>query len=270
VALPVAMDATPFVFALQQGHGPTVLASSIAVVGAETVIPDMMGDDLLADRQLAAGEQDRRSVGDAYARHLETADLLAVCGTADARSRALLDHLVGGATLRHDLQDLDSAVFHRRRPREWANLGDLRGAAPTGTPDTAGVWTLDLSTWKPLHPFRLQQELEGLGAGALRGRGYFWLPTRPQMQCAWDGAGGQLSIGELDRWSGPPRTRLVITGVDNDRRYVRRAFARAVMTDAELAGGLARWQNRDDGLDLWLGPREDDCGSVAALLAEDD
>jgi Cobalamin synthesis protein cobW C-terminal domain len=84
----------------------------------------------------------------------------------------------------------------------------------------------------------------------------FWLPTRPQMVGAWDGAGGQLSIDGIGAWSGSERrTRLVITGVDHDPTPVREAFERALLSDVELGRGLTWWLGREDGFDPWLGER---------------
>lgn len=272
VELPVSMDPVAICFGLQEDpDGPAVLSASMAVLDAATLHEDLLGDDLLAERALAFGEHDRRSVGEALARQIETADLIAICGRPTDRERALLDHVVGVIPVRTELHSLDAdALFARRRGHELARLGDLRLSAATGAPDAAGVWTLDLASWRPMHPQRLQDRLETLGSGPVRGRGWFWLPTRPDLQCAWDGAGGQLSIGELDRWDGAPNTRLVLTGVDHDPEPLRRAFAESLLTDAELAAGLDSWRDRDDGLDLWLGPREDHCGSAFDLLAEDD
>jgi G3E family GTPase len=271
VGLPVTMDPVPICFDLQREDGPVSLAASLGVLDANTLPEDLFGTDLLADRNSALGEYDRRSVGEALARQIETVDLLLLAERPDAHANALLDHVVGPVPSRCDLFDLDAAsAFARRRPAELTRRGDLRIAAGTGAPNAHGVWTLDLTSWKPFHPQRLQDRLARLGGGRLRGRGYFWLPTRPQLQCAWDGAGGQLSIGELDRWDTPPSTRLVITGTDSDPRAVRRAFERSLLTDAELAAGLALWSEREDGLDLWLGPREEHCDESVDLLAEED
>jgi G3E family GTPase len=119
--------------------------------------------------------------------------------------------------------------------------------------DADGVWTLDLRSWRPLHPERLRHRIGDLGGGARRSRGRFWLPTRPSTTCCWDGAGGQLSIGSVGPWLGnQPSTRLVVTGIDDPSR-VEAAFDEVLLSDAELAKGLSRWQGTDDGFDPWLG-----------------
>lgn len=269
--LPVTMDPVPICFDLQRAESPATVATSMAVVDASSLADDLLGADLLDERGLSFGEHDRRAVGEAVARQLESADLLAFVGGLDAHATALLDHVVGPVPDRADLYAMSGeAVLARRRPPALSLRGDLRSAAGTGAANAHGVWTLDLQSWKPFHPQRLYERLERLGCGRLRGRGYFWLPTRPETRCAWDGAGGQLSIGELDRWDGPARTRLVITAAEGDRRAVRRAFEASLLTDAELAAGLAHWCGQDDGFDQWLGPHDEHLRTGIDLLADED
>jgi G3E family GTPase len=271
LAPPITMDPVPLAMMLRQADlGPAVLAASAVALDADTLLDDLFGDALLVERGHGFGPVDRRAVGEALVRQLETADLVLTVGTPDERTRAALDHLIGQVPDRADLYTVDpAALTARRRPRALDRRGDLRLAAPTGAPDTTGVWTLDLHSWKPLHPQRLLEHLAHLGAGRIRGRGYFWLPTRPGLQCAWDGSGGQLSIGELDRWSQPPHTRLVVTGVEGDPDTLRRVFESTLLTDAELAAGLHRWRDHDDGLDTWLGPQPDHCAQPSRAVGEE-
>ena len=56
-------------------------------------------------------------------------------------------------------------------------------------------------------------EIEAIGSGRHRSRGCFWLASRPDQVCAWEGSGGHLNIGVVDEWTdGPPFSRLVIVG----------------------------------------------------------
>ena len=130
--------------------------------------------------------------------------------------------------------------------------------APTGAPDADGVWTLDLRTWRPLHPQRLHEEVEAVATAGTRSRGRFWLPGRPAVVGAWDGGGGQLSLGDVGYWDKTERsTRLVVTGMHPAlRAHVAAAFDRVALTDAELARGRDWWVARDDGFDQWLGARD--------------
>ena len=118
--------------------------------------------------------------------------------------------------------------------------------------ERGAVWTLALTSSEPLHPADLQEQLEQLGTGRIRARGYFWLSSRPDDACAWDASGGQLSIGTIGGWSGVrPGTRLVVTGVDlRDRERIERAFDELVSRSADRRD---RAPVRPDGFEPWLG-----------------
>lgn len=196
-------------------------------------------------------------MGEALARQVECADVVVTASAMDVRARALLDHLIEADRDRAQLHSLNVADLIARRSSRTARRGDLRAVRSTGAPADGGVWTLDLQSPNPMHPERLLDEVHRLGDGPLRSRGHFWLPSRPELACAWDGAGGQLSIGEIGPWRrARPRTRLVITGTDRDPTVLERAFDAALMTDDEVAEGLDRWESVEDGWDEWLGPLE--------------
>ncbi|HVK36292.1 MAG TPA: GTP-binding protein, partial [Microlunatus sp.] len=90
----------------------------------------------------------------------------------------------------------------------------------------------------------------------IRSRGHFWLPTRPDEICEWDGAGGQLSVGAYGFWgSRPPSTHLRYVGIDAaDRDRIAEAFAQTVLTPVELRRPDG-WVGRDGGFEPWLGTR---------------
>lgn len=129
------------------------------------------------------------------------------------------------------------------------------------------MWTLDLTSDRPFHPARLLDRIEDLGSGALRARGCFWLPSRPGEICIWDGAGGQLSIGEAGPWETcPAHTHLVVTGVEaDDAERVRQAFEAVLLSEAEVPTALARWAGHPDGLEPRLGGVEPRLGGVERL-----
>ena len=73
--------------------------------------------------------------------------------------------------------------------------------------------------------------------------------------CAWDGAGGQLSVGRCahdDETT--PHTRLLVTGIDEDRDALRATFEACLLTDAELLERGTIWESVTDGFEPWLGP----------------
>lgn len=236
------------------------LAGVVSLVAEDTVVTDLLDDDLLAERGLTLGSVDRRAVGEALANQIEYADVVVTMTDGDRQSQALLQHMVAPTTQLHlgwhqlPVEDLLQVCHDLDRARRRV---DPMTVQPTGAADREGVWTVDLRSPRPLHPVRLTERIEDLGAGRLRGRGHFWLPTRPGTVCAWDGAGGQVSIGAIDRWARRrPQTRLVVTGVDPvDRCRVEEAFRSVVMSPAEYAA-RAGWPDLDDGLDTWLGEHD--------------
>ncbi|GAA0639105.1 GTP-binding protein [Sporichthya brevicatena] len=255
LVLPVTADPVPAVHALARLRGDGVrVRATVAAVDAHRFEWDLLGNDLLAERDLAFTPEDRRSVGEALARQVESADVLALDGDLGRRASVLLDHLVGGEPRRVGLLDLQPAdVLDHTTPFSWIGRGDPARARPTGAAADCGIWTVDLQSWRPFHPHRLRAQLERLGTGPLRARGYFWLPTRSGLRFIWDGVGGQLSVGDVGSWAGPPSTRLVITGTERDPEDLRDAFDTALMTEAELVDGSDGWRDRDDGWDELLG-----------------
>lgn len=258
VGLPVSAEPHPLLHAIQPWPGSGLVpgartAAVVATASSATLTEDLFGDDLLAERGLELNPDDRRSVGEALATHLEYADAVLLDGPAGAREHSLIDHLVGPGTMRSLITETRTGELidvHRspEDPRgDLLRLGELQAA------DTEDVWSLDLRSHKPFHPKRLHTELQALGDGPIRARGTFWLPGRPEVVGIWDGAGGQLSIGAAGEWPGSVRsTRLKVTGIGPQRDSISRAFQRALMTDREMEQGLDRWDGLDDGFGPWL------------------
>jgi G3E family GTPase len=277
LCLPAAAEPLPLVRAIQQTvvdgspvAGQVEVRSVVAAFDPERLLDDVFGDVLLEEQDADRHPGDRRAVGEVLAEQLEYADLLVATGGDLCRT---------GSTLLAELGRPDSLVvtdttgltvrevLHRPRSQEEADrFVDPTTRSPREDPEddveivdvshdsTSEVWTLYVNTWRPFHPGRLMDRIEAIGGDGMRGRGCFWLPSRPNAVAVWDGAGGQLSIGTSGTWEGrAPRTRLVITGVGDGRPRVATAVEEALMTEAELAGGLHTWLGVDDGFDPWLG-----------------
>ena len=187
-----------------------------------------------ADAVVALG---RDPVGRDLVEHLRPHDTLLLPGL-DA---PLLPELLA---LRHDAARAVARV-HPATTRAW------------GGPAEHGVRTLDLFSEMPFHPGRLRELVEDLAGHGLLARGCFWLPSRPGRVCAWEVAGGAVSVGDAGLWPGEsdgPRCHLVVTGVTDDEECerVRTAFAAILMRPDELADALAR-VGAPDGLEDWFG-----------------
>lgn len=274
--LPVAMEASQL---CRMITADADLASQLRVAGVvmaseQAGLPDLLvTDDLLIERELHTSRGDRRGVAEVAARLVEYADVVALfddgsgpapsdaAAAADAAGAALVRTLArpgalivsGWPGLRH--ADLIAGLHHHDTSEEWvsdvftATMGDLDGAH---------VWRLDLMTTDPLDPRRFLERLEDLGAGPHRTRGFFWMPTRPDDVVAWQGAGGQVSVGATETWAGRPRhSRIVVTGLfdsGDDRETIRSAFLDSLVRDEDRVHRGIRWQVAEDGLEPWLGP----------------
>ncbi|GAA2738283.1 GTP-binding protein [Pedococcus aerophilus] len=284
VSLPLAADPAPVVRGIRDmviGSRRAVahleVARVVVALDGQAVVDDVFGDDLLRERDEEGFPGDARAWGEALAAQLEYADVLALAdGSTSEEAAALLDALRRpGSRVVPEVSTLVPADLlggrrDHRAAEQWVHPL-TRSAGPTGLPgDDApsdavaafapaeGIWSVVLDTWRPFHPGRLMRDLEHLGGGGLRGRGCFWLPTRPGGVGVWDGSGGQLSIGTSGTWEGRrPRTRVVVTGRGEGQQQVAAALRGALLTDAELAGGLGGWVGLDDEFDPWLGRYSD-------------
>lgn len=192
------------------------------------------------------------------------ADLLLCSISGDRAGRvgaALVDQLRGPGSERAELLGNGVELFRPRYGAGTERRLDPRRVGPGTVRDGDGVSSLDLHSRRPLHPERLMAGIERLGTGPVCSRGRFLLPGRLGTVGQWDGAGGQLSIGDAGQWAGAtPSTRLIWTGVEHRgdrtvRSRIVETFRSVVMTDAELRTA-DRWLGVDDGFDPWLGDRE--------------
>lgn len=240
--------------------------SVLATVEGDTLLDDVFGDDLVRER--GGPEYDDRAVGGVICDQVEYADIvLCTDEVLPEEAAALLAEVCRpGALVTAEPGDLAADRLLTARDHDAADAAvELTGRTPAGGPrggevvdvsrDPDGeLWTLAVDTWRPFHPQRLLDRIEDIGGYGVRSRGCFWLPTRPLALNAWDGAGGALAIGTSGLWQErEPRTRILITGIGDRRDEVARAVQEVLMTEAELAQGLAGWDGVDDDFDAWLG-----------------
>jgi G3E family GTPase len=260
VALPVAAPTPPLSRPLAEAQiaadlGVRLLTIATAV-DVDALQDNIFGLDLLADRDLALADEDRRTVGEALSAQIRHSDLLLTTGDS-ATGMTLADHLRSGGTVREDLLSLPTTELFSPRyfhPEAEARLDPCQ-VRPSDARDENGVWTLDLVSSRPVHPGRFMHHLDALAGGAVCSRGRFYLPSRPRTVGEWDGVAGQLSIGDAGSWPCRDRsTRLVFTGVQDIRPKLVKTFNSVLMTDREIAAA-GNWTRRDDGFDDWLGYR---------------
>jgi G3E family GTPase len=239
------------------------IAAVVTALDGASVAADLLGEDLLDERGLSTSAEDRRGVAEVTSAMVEYADLVCLTEDPEPDERALLTTLarprvpmVTDPSL-VDATALMAGVHRHHAAEAWV---DHVRRGPLPPLPQAGVWRLDLCSDRPFHPERFQDELAVLGGGPRRSRGCFWLPTRPNAVCVWDGAGGQASVGSTQNWRGhEPVTRIVVIGLAGDvdgRAAITQAFHRCLLTDEELASRGRIWDESWDGLEPWLGPIE--------------
>lgn len=233
------------------------ISAVVTSVDGETAVEDLLGDDLLVERGTHSSADDRRGVGEVAAALVEYADLVVASGTTPTAAVELLQALARPQVpVVAGIEHLDAATFatrlhHHERSAGWTS--PLRsGELPP--PAWRHVWRLELTSPQPFHPGRLLDDIEQLGGGRHRSRGCFWLPTRPDRVAAWDGAGGQLSIGSGESWGRRmPETRLLFTGTGVPPARLTEAFGSMLLSPDEAATG-GSWRHAEDGFEPWLGP----------------
>lgn len=245
LALPAALQSDAVTPVLDRGAFRVDTVT--AVVDAVLLREQVAGDDLLAERGLAAAPTDRRSTAGLVLSQLEDADVLAVVGlerlgTAAARTlQALLSHLAplalqvpiapGGIGCE------DAVGTGRRDPGTTADERErLAALAVELCPPECGVTTLHWSSERPLHSARLAAALPQVIGGVVRSRGRIWLADRPSACVRWESAGGSLAFGDPVGWQRLPDCSLVLTGVGLDPVALRAVLDGCLATDDELAG----------------------------------
>ncbi|MCU0647244.1 MAG: GTP-binding protein [Gemmatimonadaceae bacterium] len=300
--LPVAAT---FTFELDNGTSLGDVArldTMVTVVDAERFLVDFTSVDDLRDRAVALGEDDERTIADLLADQVEFANVL-VINKADRVSDAQLAEL--RAILHHLNPDATQIVATRGvvDPHALLETGRFDFAeaerAPGWQKELAGIHTPETEEYgissfvyrarRPFHPARLWTVLQDGFPGVLRGKGFFWLATRPDVVGAWSLAGNTMEVSPagvwyaaqpeaewdlddesrerlLDEWHaelGDRKQELVLIGQRMDRDAIVAAFDAALVTPAELALGAAGWAAFDDPVPSW------DVGDEGELSTED-
>ncbi|WP_029067951.1 GTP-binding protein [Jonesia quinghaiensis] len=233
------------------------ISAVVTTINGPQTLDDLMGNDLLVERGVHSAEDDSRGVAETQCAMVEHADMVITVGRAGRTGEELLRALARpGVPLVRGIERVDTSLLmkgvHDHKASEQWIAQVRRGHVPTPTSDD--VWTLDLNSTMPFHPERLLEHIERLGGHNFRARGCFWLPTRPEYVCAWDGAGGQLSIGTWSHWEhATPLSRIVVTGTGEGRDELERAFRESLVTDVEAVSYGLAWDTHEDGLEPWLG-----------------
>ncbi len=211
--LPVAET---FTFADESGRSLSEVArldTLVTVVDAFNFLADWEAAEGLAERGLAAAEEDERTVVDLLVEQVEFADVL-VLNKTDLVSAEQLAGLQGilrklnpearlvlaerGRVPLSEVLDTRRFDFERaRRAPGW--LKELRGEHVPET-EEYGIRSFVFRSRLPLHPQRFWDFIHGSWKGVLRSKGFFWLATRMDVTGVWAQAGGACSFEPAGLW----------------------------------------------------------------------
>jgi G3E family GTPase len=242
------------------------LDTMVTVVDASTFLRELARGDALAARDLAAGDDDIRTIADLLVDQVEFADVILLNKTdlvgekACATLTAVLRRLNPSANImptehgRVQLSEiLDTGLFD---PDLAAQSPGWEQEITDGhTPETEeyGISSVTFRAQRPLHPQRLHTVLQQL-QGLLRSKGFCWIASRPDLAAIWSQAGPNMVIEPGQYWSTaafPPGQEIVFIGVKLDRNRVLDLMESALLTDTELAEGAQRWVDYTDPLPPW-------------------
>lgn len=289
--LPVAET---FTFADETGVSLADLArldTMATVVDAFNFPRDLFSTDDLRDRNLAAGEEDERSVVDLLIDQVEFADVLVLnkidlvtpeeADQLEALLRKLNPdaHIVRTSFGRVPLHAiLNTGRFNFERAAQapgW--LKELRGEH---TPETEeyGISSFVYRARRPFHPQRFWDLIHDEWPGVLRSKGLIWLATRMEISGLWSQAGSACRVEPGGMWRaalpedelpddpddeaylaqvwhsqwGDRRQELVLIGQDMDEATLRARLDACLLTDDEMALGPAGWTQFADPFGEWV------------------
>lgn len=288
--LPVAET---FSFEDEEGRSLSDLArldTMVTVVDAASFLADYLASEELTERGLALGEDDDRTVVDLLVDQVEFADVIVV-NKVDRVSQAELEQLE--ALLRRLNPEaeivrasfgqvplanvLDTGRFDFARAAQapgW--LKELRGEHVPET-DEYGISSLVFRDRRPFHPRRFHDFLDEGFPGLLRGKGQFWIASRPDFVAGYSLAGGACRIEPIGRWlAAVPKSEwpedldecqaalddwddrfgdrlqeLVFIGSELDQDQLRARLGACVLTDHEVADGESAWAKLEDPFAIW-------------------
>ncbi len=210
--------AETFTFADEEGKGLSDVArldTMVTVVDASAFPKDLGQGEELQERDLAAGEEDERTIDELLIEQVEFADVL-VISKADLTSEEDLAELRGLLTRLNPNAEQILADHGKVDPRAILDTGKfdfekaanqpgwlqvLRGEEASEI-DEYGVGSFVYRARRPFHPDRLYTLLETDDAwsGVLRSKGWLWLATRNDLVGMWQQAGGACTMSCAGAW----------------------------------------------------------------------
>ncbi len=266
------------------------LDTMVTVVDAERFLADLGSIDDLKARQLALGDHDERTIADLLIDQVEFADVL-VINKADRVTAEQLGELSAVlAHLNPEAERLITTrgVVAPARILGTGRFDFAKAeAAPGWQQELAGIHVPETEEYgissfvyrarRPFHPLRLWQRVMTGIPGVLRAKGFFWLASRPNFMAAWSQAGQMLEVLPAGLWHaampeddwmlddeerdqlealwhpdlGDRRQELAIIGQRLDVPEITAMFDACLLTEQEMAEGMAAWATYRDPFPEW-------------------
>jgi len=242
------------------------LDTMVTVVDAAAFRRDVDQADALAERGLAAGEGDERTIADLLLDQVEFANVIVLNKTdlvtpeALHELEAIIAHLNPDARILHGERGrvaltniFDTGLYDAEKAADMPGwIKELRGEH---IPETLeyGISSFVYRAPRPFHPGRLMPVVVNGFAGVVRSKGWLWLATRPDLAGNWSLAGGSLDITPAGFWAaGASRAQtLVFIGIGMEEPAITAALDDALLTEAEFAAGPAVWSVFADPFPAW-------------------
>jgi G3E family GTPase len=296
--LPVAQT---FTFADENGYSLeslTRLDTMVTVVDASNFLNQFHEAETLAERDLAIGEEDERTISDLLIDQIEFANVIVinkvdlVTAEKSAELQAILQKLNPSARIiaaeRASValtEVLDTQLFDMDKARTSA--GWLRELNNVHTPETEeyDIGSFVFRARRPFHPQRFWKFVHNDWPGLLRSKGFFWLSTRNDIVGGWSQAGGSAEHRPVgiwwaavpkDRWPvekevqdyiakqwhpsyGDRRQELVFIGQDLPKTEMLAALQECLLDDQEMSFEPEEWKRRfSDPFPSWTSQEEED------------
>ncbi len=273
----------------------TRLDTMVTVVDAHNIMREFASLDTMAERGIGATDDDERTIVDLLVDQIEFANVIMI-NKIDLvspeqlhRLEALLHRLNPQARFirtDHGKVPLGEIVNTGRFDFDHASTFSEWLSGEPHTPETEeyGVSSFVYRARRPFHPKRLMEVLETDALDSvIRSKGFVWLATRHRMVGVWSQAGDVVSLDYGGEWwadtpkheyprdpalleeiercfegqFGDRRQELVVIGIEMDQGAVRAALDACLLSDAEMAQGLAKWWRYPDPFAEWLLPEDE-------------
>jgi G3E family GTPase len=266
------------------------LDTLVTVVDAMHFLRDYDAAEELRVRDMAAGDEDERTVSDLLVDQIEFADVI-VINKMDLVTPQHLERLEGVLRALNPAAQLVQAKFGKVEPQTILNthqfsfekasrsagwLNEMRGEHIPET-EEYGISSFVYRARRPFHPQRLFELVNCQFEGVLRSKGFFWLASRMDMAGLWSQAGGILRIDRAGRWwaavpreewpvddellayihkeslgqYGDRRQELVFIGMNMNKQVLTEALDTCLLTNAEMKQGPKNWLMLDDPFPTW-------------------